>query len=220
MKGIDPIWEEIHSSRIWGVYPVEYIIRFVARNYYKLQRDKVRILDFGCGAGAHTWYLAREGFDTYAFDGSKSAVTNTAEMLKREKLEAHLSVQDGTALEYSDNFFDVVIDNVCIYANKLEDIHLMYENAFRVLKKGGRLLTASFGEELSGYKTGREIEPDTYVDIADGVLEGRGTSHIWKEEELRKTLEKAGFGKLSKDVIKYTDGDSFVHIYVFYAEKE
>lgn len=62
-KSFDQSWEEIHAKRIWGGYPSEHVIRFVARNFYGVQnRDCVRILDFGCGAGAHTWYLVREGF--------------------------------------------------------------------------------------------------------------------------------------------------------------
>ena len=73
-KTFDEIWEDIHKNKEWGRYPSEEVIRFVARNYYNQDRDKVKILDFGCGAGANTWFLAREGFDTYAFDGSKTAV--------------------------------------------------------------------------------------------------------------------------------------------------
>lgn len=74
-SSIDPKWEEIHRNREWGKYPTEYVIRFVARNYYNFPiRQRVKILDYGCGGGSHTWYLAREGFDTYAFDGSQSAI--------------------------------------------------------------------------------------------------------------------------------------------------
>lgn len=65
---------KIHSTQEWGRYPSETVIRFITRNYYKAEREKIKILDFGCGAGAHTWNLAREGFDEYAFDGSKSAM--------------------------------------------------------------------------------------------------------------------------------------------------
>lgn len=71
MKSFSEEWEKIHSTQEWGRYPSETVIRFIARNYYKTEREKIKILDFGCGAGAHTWYLAREGFDVYAFDGSK-----------------------------------------------------------------------------------------------------------------------------------------------------
>lgn len=34
-------WEKIHSSRDWGAYPTEYVIRFVARNYYQTEREKL-----------------------------------------------------------------------------------------------------------------------------------------------------------------------------------
>lgn len=48
-----------------GGYPSEQIICFAARNYYEEDRKQVKILDFGCGGGSHTWYLVREGFDAY-----------------------------------------------------------------------------------------------------------------------------------------------------------
>ena len=74
MESFDTIWETIHSKEEWGKYPSEPVIRFIARNYYKLDRSSVKILDFGCGAGSNTCYLARVGFDTFAFDGSRSAI--------------------------------------------------------------------------------------------------------------------------------------------------
>lgn len=129
---IDKIWEKIHSSRAWGgAYPTEHVIRFVARNYYDKERSAIKILDFGCGQGAHTWYLAREGFDTYAFDGSESAVNKCREKLESEGLTASLCVSDAMNLKYDDNFFDAVIDNVCIYANRMTDIKTMYREVFR-----------------------------------------------------------------------------------------
>lgn len=82
MKSFSEEWEKIHSTQEWGRYPSETVIRFIARNYYKTEREKIKILDFGCGAGAHTWYLAREGFDVYAFDGSKSAVDKAEKYLE------------------------------------------------------------------------------------------------------------------------------------------
>ena len=84
MKSFDNEWEKIHASQEWGKYPSENVIRFIARNYYSKDRLKTRILDFGCGAGSNTWYLAKEGFDVYAFDGSVSAVEKTKKRLKEE----------------------------------------------------------------------------------------------------------------------------------------
>lgn len=102
-KAMDPVWDEIHSLRTWGEYPAEHVIRFVARNYYQTDRSKVKILDFGCGAGAHTWFLAREGFDTYAFDGFPYAVENSKKKLEKENLHADFRVFDGLNGNSSDS---------------------------------------------------------------------------------------------------------------------
>ena len=51
-KSFDEEWEQIHSTQEWGKYPVEAVIRFVARNYYDVQdRRDIKILDYGCGGG-------------------------------------------------------------------------------------------------------------------------------------------------------------------------
>lgn len=99
MKSFSEEWEKIHSTQEWGRYPSETVIRFIARNYYKTEREKIKILDFGCGAGAHTWYLAREGFDVYAFDGSKSAVDKAEKYLEADGYKnVHFAVMDGAEI--------------------------------------------------------------------------------------------------------------------------
>lgn len=136
--------------------------------------------------GAHTWYLAREGFDTYAFDGSKSAIDNVKHFLDREGLSAKLMVMDGVNLSYEDSYFEAVIDNACIYANLCEDINKMYRECYRVLKPNGLLMTTVFGTKTEGFKTGNELEKNTFTDMTCGRLEGRGKTHFFTKSELEK----------------------------------
>ncbi|MDY6381109.1 MAG: class I SAM-dependent methyltransferase [Bacteroidales bacterium] len=217
---IDPIWEKIHSSQEWGKYPSEPVIRFVARNFYNTDRNKVKILDYGCGQGAHTWYLANEGFDTYAFDGSQSAVAKTKDRLDNSSLNATLSVMDAVSIDYTDNFFDAVIDSFCICSNRISDISIMYKNVYRILKNGGRLLTLCFGEELDGYKTGKEIEKGTYTDINEGALANRGICHFFTKTEIENILAYVGFKDIQIEWCKYTDRGHLVHQYICSAIKE
>ena len=115
--------ENIHARCEWGRYPSEQVARFVARNYYNSIRANTKILDFGCGGGANTWFLAREGFDVYAFDGAPSAVKKAESYLTKEGInDVHFKVMDGKCLDYTTEFFDCVIDNVCSYSNILCEI--------------------------------------------------------------------------------------------------
>lgn len=204
VKSIDAVWEQIHSTREWGRYPTEAVIRFVARNFYRLDRKNVRILDFGCGQGAHTWYLAREGFDTYAFDGSESAVRRTKEYLDKEQVQAEVKVMDGIALDYEDNYFDAVIDSACIGHSTMANIIAMYHGIYRVLKPGGQLFTTFFSMATSGYGEGKSIEPGTFCGIENGPLGGEGVTHFWQEEELKRTLENIGFSQVKIEKMMYT----------------
>lgn len=218
-KAMDTIWDNIHASQAWGGYPSEHVIRFIARNYYQTERSKVKILDFGCGGGAHTWFLAREGFDTYAFDGAEQAVINTRKKLEKEHLSAHLEVKDGTDLDYQENYFDAVIDNVSIYSNKMKDIISMYKNIYRSLKTDGKLLTVCFGKETCGYRIGVEIEKDTYTNIPKGPLHNRGTVHFFDKKEIIDILEQIGYRHITIDTINYSDSGEIIQQYVVSTEK-
>ena len=205
MESFDKIWEDVHSNYEWGSYPTEHVIRFIARNYYNKNRKEVKILDYGCGGGAHTWYLAREGFDVYAFDGSKSAIELVERRLAKDNMCAKLCVSDALHIDYPDYFFDAIIDNVCIYGTTYGNIRKMYKKTYDMLKIGGMLLTSCFGKETDGYGTGTKIEKDTFADIQEGALIGRGTTHFYTRETLRDCLEEAGYIDVMIDRILYTD---------------
>lgn len=136
------------------------------------------ILDFCCGGGAHTWFLAREGFDTYAFDGSESAVKKVRQKLNAEGLSADVRVCDAIDTDYPDDFFDAVIDNVSIYTNTIDNIRIMYEDICRMLKRGGKLFTTVFTADTFGADSGVKIEDNTYRDLTKGNLAGRAIVHF------------------------------------------
>lgn len=219
MKSFDQTWEEIHASREWGKYPSEPVIRFIARNYYKCDRNHTKILDFGCGAGSHTWYLAREGFDTYAFDGSKSAVERVQKKMKEENLHADLRIRDALELDYEEDFFDCIIDGAVVYANEVKYIVKMFESIYRMLKYEGKLFSVSFATDTTGYGTGKEIEKNTFIEITKGNLAGRGVTHFFTKEELLGILQNVGFRDIIIDTMKFTDQGSEVSQFLVQAKK-
>jgi ubiquinone/menaquinone biosynthesis C-methylase UbiE len=173
--GWQPIWEEIFREKEWGKYPPEYVIRFVARSFYKEPiRRAVRVLDLGCGPGACTWFVAREGFDVAGIDGPPSGIERARKRLKEDGLSADLRVGDFTTLPWQKECFDAVIDNAALYANPWDSAKQAIVECHRVLKPGGLLFSTSFTDRTWGFGTGPENEPGGFGHVTEGPMVGTG----------------------------------------------
>lgn len=181
----EPLWDEIFSSRSWGTYPTEAVIRFIAKNFYGAQNRKaVRILDMGAGTGANTVYIAREGFDTYAIDGSEVAINIIAGKMKKEGFSADLRTGDINNLPYEDGYFDCVMDINCLMCSDYPTAKGIIEKAAAKLKPGGKMLsigarTGSWGDGL-----GQEIGTHTFKDALEGPYANMGTVRFLDKKDI------------------------------------
>lgn len=207
MQSFDPGWDKIHREQEWGKYPGEEVVRFVARNFYAAERSSIRLLDAGCGSGAVAWFLAREGFTVYGFDGSAAAVEKAEKRTSDEGLKAVFLVGDAAQMPFPDRFFDGVIDSAMISANRLDHIKLILKECNRVLKNPGKFFsTGLFGKATSAFNTGVHLGDNTYRDLAEGPLQGKGQIHFFDEAEIQRFWRKAGFSGLKIDSLVRSEG--------------
>jgi SAM-dependent methyltransferase len=160
---IDAAWEKLFQSREWGTQPHKSVIVMLMRHFYWSARKTIKILDMGCGFGANTWYCAAEGYDTYAIDGSKTALDRARANVKKAKANAHFDHGDLSAMSYADNTFDMVIDVAAISCNNFADSMLIYKEAHRVMKPGGLMYTQCFAPGTDP----AVFAPETYNRISD-----------------------------------------------------
>lgn len=185
----DPVWETIFSTREWGKYPPEELIRFTARSFYRApDRRQIRLLDAGCGPGACCWYLAREGFSVTGFDGSPTALQKGRERLEADHLTAEWVKGDLLQLPFPEASFDGAIDIAAIQQNRAASIQKILAGIAQVLKPGGRFFSMMLASGSWGDGTGTCLEPRTYTGIPDGPYQGEGITHFAVEEELRSWL--------------------------------
>jgi len=185
----DSAWEKVFQEEEWGKYPPEELIRFVARNFYKApDRTSIKILDVGCGTGACTWYLAREGFSAYGIDGSKTAIAIATRRLETEGLRAEFLVGDLIQLPYPDGFFDGVIDVAAIECNKIANVNKIFAQVYRALRTGGRFFSMAIKTGSYGFGAGDEIEKNTFNNVRTGPFAGKGTVHFFTDNEIRRLL--------------------------------
>ena len=177
----DPTWESLFVSRPWGNYPAEPVVREVMRRFGSVaDRSTIRALDVGCGPGANTWFLTREGFRVCGIDGSATAITLARARLEREGLAADLRVGDfTTSLPWADASFDLAVDCAALYANPPEGIRTAVGEVHRVLKPGGVFVSLAFTDRTWGYGAGTRAEATGgFTAVTEGPLAGAGYVHF------------------------------------------
>jgi SAM-dependent methyltransferase len=191
----DPIWQEIFSSRAWGKYPGEDVIRFVARNFYgEADRARVQLLEVGSGPGANLWFMAREGFSVHGIDGSPAA-----NEIARERLDAECpgwrdpprngSIREGDilSLPWPDATFDAVIDSEAVSCNGFEESRQIYREMHRVSRRGGRIFVRTFATGTWGDGTGNQVGHRLFVPTV-GPLADKGTIRFTARDEIEALL--------------------------------
>lgn len=197
------VWENVYKNNEWGKYPPECLIRFVANNYYKSTRNKIRFLEVGCGTGANIWYLTREGFEAYGIDISATAIERAKEWLEKEELEAHFLSGDIASLPYENEFFDCVIDNECLYCNSLEVTKNILREIKRVLKKEGLFFSRTISNEMYMGRSQKKISDCEFDEISDGPVAGKGFARVIDRQGISE-LYGGIFEIVSVDKIEYT----------------
>ncbi len=88
----------------WGFEPAELcyeIMKLVAPS------KDIKILDVGCGEGKDAVFLAKQGYDVYAFDITENGIRKTKALAEKEGVEVHTWVDDVNDFK-TDVKFDVI----------------------------------------------------------------------------------------------------------------
>ncbi len=172
-------WKDWHTKKEGSVEPEVEDLEELFR-----QGNASRILDVGCGAGRHTFYFAKKGFEVYGFDEDEDAIENDRQILQKEELKADLRVWDMTKpLPYRDAFFDAALAVRVIHQTTISNITEIAHELDRVLKPKGFLFLQVPSYESETFDSGTIwAEPGTL--IARGGPEKDVPHHFFKKDEL------------------------------------
>lgn len=216
-------WDEKFSTRAWGRWPPEDLVRFMGRNFKHVKdKSKVGVLEVGCGPGANVWFLHREGYAVSGIDISPAAIDIARKRIATENQECiapapDLRVGNFARLPWPDGGFDVVADIFALYANTLPVIESALAEIARVLKHGGLFYSKLWGRRSTGYGTGKEIEPGTYDAIEAGPCAGMGMTHFFSREEIARVFGRH-FTPIAIDTIFRTDEAAHQEIEEFHCQ--
>ena len=204
-------WENLHrQNRFRPKYPNEAAVQWMFRNF---KRDKTeKVLDIGCGAGRHTFMLAKENIIPYGIDISMPGVEYTREILRTngDFGEYTNNIVCGTFSEllFEDNFFDGAMAYGSLYYSDIAGIKRAIGEMSRVMKNGGRGMILVRGLQDYRYGSGKEIEKNTFIieynnEHASANAENGMVMHFFTKEELTLLCTEV-FSSVSIDSICVT----------------
>lgn len=189
-------WEKDYQNK--GInaqrkYPNTDLISFVLSNF----KEGNKVLEVGCGSGANIWFLAENGLEVYGIDFSDTGLKLCKEVLDSKKLEANLSKQDMTSLNFEDNFFDGVVDVVSIEV--CNNIKKCYQEINRVLKPEGSFFSYTM-------QKGKEYYKFDYMTLLN-------------KETATPILKEAGFNKVEFEEVHRINGNKVIEYLIIKAKK-
>lgn len=181
-------WEKLHQQpRFRPMYPSEPVIQYVFRNF---KRDgKEKILDIGCGAGRHVFFMAKEKIDAYGVDISEEGVRQAQIKANEIEINANFKVGSVSSLPFEDGYFEGIISYAVLYYCDYKEIKTAIREMYRVLKSHGKGFVWVRNTDDYRFGNGTEIEKNTFM-VAENdsnkcsFNENGMTMHFFTKEEL------------------------------------
>jgi SAM-dependent methyltransferase len=176
----------------WGKeHKVEPKVRKVARLFKEKQVSNV--LDIGCGTGRNSLFLAKKGFEVYAFDQSKNAVKRAKELATKENLKLKIRTWDMTHFPYPypSSYFSAVLSTKVIHHATIGNIRRIASEISRITKNGSYLFL-----EVASIIELQNIRDESFKKIGERTiifLDGNEKGivhHYFTKQELRALFPK------------------------------
>jgi 2-polyprenyl-3-methyl-5-hydroxy-6-metoxy-1,4-benzoquinol methylase len=165
-----------------------------------------RVLEIGCGLGAHAQLLSTAGCRLTCIDLTEKAVETTRQRLWLWGLSADVFRMDAEQMDFLDSEFDFVWSWGVIHHSP--DTERIIRHVWRVLKPGGefrfmvyhRPSISGFYSIARGLLTGKFFkgmsEQDVLSHYTDGFL-----AHFYTRRELRDLLVHCGFSAIETRIL-------------------
>ncbi len=129
------IWQEGSIDQEMSQISREYTYTEIFDKYFKKNK---KILEAGCGYGRYCFYLEKKGVRCFGIEIEKNALEVGKRYAKKNQLKSKLILGDVKKLPFEDNIFDGYMSlGVIEHFYSLNDIQKAFDEAYRVLKKGG-----------------------------------------------------------------------------------
>lgn len=194
MNSWDPRWDERFSlpGFFYGTEPNDFL-----RTQSKLFQKNGRILCLGEGEGRNAVFLAQEGFDVTAVDGSQKGFEKLAQLAKERKVEVKTIVTDLADFQMGENQWDGIVSIWCHLPKALWNE--LYLKITAALKPGGVFLLEHYTPQQLQFKTGGPPTVDLLTTLSELKM-GLSSLEVLMGQEIERDIQE-GKGHVGRSAV-------------------
>ena len=171
----------------WSDRPLEPANNFAKRAYVLIRNKKFKyLLDLGCGDGRDSIYFSNKGLLVTAVDFSESGI----EKLKTQSQKINCISEDIRKINFGENSFDIIYAHLSLHYFDDETTSKIFDNLFRVLKKGGLIFVKCKSVDDALFGQGEKVD--------ENMWKKGHIRHFFTKEYMTKNLKKFKIIKVKK----------------------
>ena len=190
-KGFSQEWEDEYKRREASnnivSFPWSDVVSHLHRycSEFFCQEPPRKILELGCGTGANIPLFLSRGFQYVGIDGSDTAIK-----LVRAKFSQLTFIKHDftTTLPFEDESFDLILDRGSITYVETASLENMFQEIYRILKKGGLFLCVDlFSKEHPSFllaEKDKKIDGSTILNPSFGSTSFLGSVRFWDYNDI------------------------------------
>lgn len=186
--GFSNEWEQRYLNNTHlSIWPWSDIVSLVHRHCnHLINAEDIKVLEFGCGAGANIPLFLSLGMKYFAVEGSPTIVKQLHD--RYPELREQISVGDFTVEQPYGGGFKLLIDRASITHNNTESIKSALQIAYDALLPGGIYIGVDwFSTNHSEFKNGNPIDDLlTRTNHINGSFAEVGKVHFSDEQHLKE----------------------------------
>jgi len=196
-------WNKIYKTNLQlSVWPWSDLVSFVNKYRNKKNKNKISVLELGCGAGANIPFFHQLQYDYYSVEGSSDIVKKLKK--KYPKLKQKIKVGDFTNEIPFKTKFNIIIDRGSMTHNDDLAIKKSLMLISKSLKKGGIFMGFDwFSKNDSDFKKGDKVDNFTKTNIKTGKLKNVGKIYFTDLKNLKKLFNKWKILEIYEKIYKY-----------------
>ncbi len=212
-------YEKRYQSGYGLVYPESHIIRVNKQILeWELGLTSGKILDFGCGAGAHLKYFTENGYIPYGCDTSPTAIERCKKLISDFADNFVVTpVNPDLHGTFGDLNVDLFLSNQVLYFLDDAGIHDVIRQAYQMVKPGGVFVATmmSYSCWYSRYITNEEgdfkrVKLDTPRQISDLLINFKNRDQLPEPFSPFQPLHIGSYGNYIREEEGSTDHWLFV----------